>query len=246
MRDVCIITEDPSDRMVSLNPDHRNTSSPCFSNTIQDGQVKLPYCIMHTSKPLSDKGWAEQEMASLPNVKISIKLLESRMQQLLMSHNGILPLPSLPNCYEAEFKEQLEIVKNGVPLEHLVSCLSCIELRQDIGSVKFIVWIGKKDHEINYDENKCVSLPLANQLALFSRELVDLLKTAPHCQLSFNRFIPAYHHHFGRQCRVADYGFTKLIDLLEAHCPSNGRRQQARGHAIVLKCADLPRIYCEY
>lgn len=61
-----------------------------------------------------------------------------------------------------------------------------------------------------------MSPSLANQLALFSRELVDLLKTAPHCQLPFNRFIPAYHHHFGRQCRVADYGFTKLIDLLEA------------------------------
>lgn len=67
-----------------------------------------------------------------------------------------------------------------------------------------------------FSETKCVSPPLANQLALFSRELVDLLKTAPHCQLPFNRFIPAYHHHFGRQCRVADYGFTKLIDLLEA------------------------------
>ncbi|XP_025991355.1 meiosis regulator and mRNA stability factor 1 isoform X2 [Solenopsis invicta] len=216
MRDVCVITEDPSGRMVSLNPDHRNTPSPCFSNTIQDGQVKLPYCTMHTSKPLSDKGWAEQEMASLPNVKISLKLLESRVQQLLASHNGILPLPSLPNCYEAEFKEQLEIIENGVPLEHLVACLSCVELRQDIGSVKYIVWIGKKDHENNHDETKCVSPPLANQLALFSRELVDLLKTAPHCQLPFNRFIPAYHHHFGRQCRVADYGFTKLIDLLEA------------------------------
>ncbi|XP_011876526.1 PREDICTED: meiosis arrest female protein 1 homolog isoform X4 [Vollenhovia emeryi] len=220
MRDVCIIAEDPSGRMVSLNPDHRNTPSPCFSNTIQDGQVKLPYCTMHTSKPLSDKGWAEQEMASLPNVKIALKLLESRMQQLLASHNGILPLPSLPNCYEAEFKEQLEIIESGVPLEHLVSCLSCVELKQDTGSVKFIMWIGRKDHENNHDETKCVSPPLANQLALFSRELVDLLKTAPHCQLPFNRFIPAYHHHFGRQCRVADYGFTKLIDLLEALTPT--------------------------
>ncbi|TGZ52718.1 Limkain-b1 [Temnothorax longispinosus] len=216
MRDVCIITEDPSGRMVSLNPDHRNTPSPCFSNTMQDGQVKLPYCTMHTAKPLLDKGWAEQEMASLPNVKISLKLLESRVQQLLVSHNGILPLPSLPTCYEAEFKEQLEIIENGVPLEHLVSCLSCVELKQDTGSVKYIMWIGKKDHDNNHDETKCVSPPLATQLALFSRELVDLLKTAPHCQLSFNRFIPAYHHHFGRQCRVADYGFTKLIDLLEA------------------------------
>lgn len=31
-----------------------------------------------------------------------------------------------------------------------------------------------------------------------------------------NKFIPAYHHHFGRQCRVADYGYTKLVDLFEA------------------------------
>ena len=32
---------------------------------------------------------------------------------------------------------------------------------------------------------------------------------------NFNFFFPAYHHHFGRQCRVADYGFTKLIELFE-------------------------------
>jgi len=63
---------------------------------------------------------------------------------------------------------------------------------------------------------KSISPPLANNLALLSREMVDLLKTCPHCTMSFNRFIPAYHHHFGRQCRVADYGFTKLIDLLES------------------------------
>lgn len=48
------------------------------------------------------------------------------------------------------------------------------------------------------------------------REIVDLLKTTERCQMSWNRFIPAYHHHFGRQCRVADYGYTKLQDLFEA------------------------------
>lgn len=45
---------------------------------------------------------------------------------------------------------------------------------------------------------------------------MDLLKSQPYCLVQFNKFIPTYHHHFGRQCRVADYGFTKLIDLLEA------------------------------
>lgn len=90
--------------------------------------------------------------------------------------------------------------------------------------VKYLVWGPQnKEDNLKTDENnlnagslKCVSPPLATQLQLFSRELVDLLKTAPHCQLPFSRFIPAYHHHFGRQCRVADYGYTKLVDLFDA------------------------------
>lgn len=34
MKDVCNITEDPSGRMVSLNPDHRNTPSPILNTTL--------------------------------------------------------------------------------------------------------------------------------------------------------------------------------------------------------------------
>lgn len=33
MKDVCIVTEESGGRMVSLNPDHRNTPSPCFSGS---------------------------------------------------------------------------------------------------------------------------------------------------------------------------------------------------------------------
>lgn len=53
-------------------------------------------------------------------------------------------------------------------------------------------------------------------MSLLCRELVDLLKVAPQCRIPFSKFIPQYHHHFGRQCRVADYGYTRLIDLLES------------------------------
>ncbi len=53
-------------------------------------------------------------------------------------------------------------------------------------------------------------------MSLLCRELVDLLKMAPQSRIPFSKFIPAYHHHFGRQCRVADYGYTRLIDLLES------------------------------
>jgi len=50
----------------------------------------------------------------------------------------------------------------------------------------------------------------------FCLEVIDLLRQRDKCRMGFNKFIPSYHHHFGRQCRVADYGFTKLTDLFEA------------------------------
>jgi meiosis arrest female protein 1 len=34
MKDVCIITDDSNGRMVSLNPHHRNTPSPCLNTTL--------------------------------------------------------------------------------------------------------------------------------------------------------------------------------------------------------------------
>jgi len=217
MKDVCLISEDSTGRMVILNPDHRNTPSPVFP-TAQDGQpMELPYCILHSRKPGSDKGWAEQKMGVLPNVRIGLNAFAVRIHMVLQTHNGSLPLPSLPHCYEAQF-ETLAVDDTGVPLEHLVSCLPGIDIYQGVGCVKYLRWLKSKgnDDALLDDPLKCVSPPLATQLALFSRELVDLLKTSPHCQLPFSRFIPAYHHHFGRQCRVADYGFTKLIDLMEA------------------------------
>ncbi|XP_038077630.1 meiosis regulator and mRNA stability factor 1-like [Patiria miniata] len=50
----------------------------------------------------------------------------------------------------------------------------------------------------------------------FSREVVDLLSSQPRYRILFSKFIPTYHHHFGRQCRVGDYGFNKLLELFEA------------------------------
>ncbi|VDP92496.1 unnamed protein product [Echinostoma caproni] len=57
---------------------------------------------------------------------------------------------------------------------------------------------------------------LLDQLHQFSREVVDLLKHQPGCQILLSKFIPSYHHHFGKQCRVADYGYSKLHELIDA------------------------------
>lgn len=47
-------------------------------------------------------------------------------------------------------------------------------------------------------------------------QVLQLLRYAPQCSMDFSKFIPYYHHHFGKQCRVSDYGFSKLIELFEA------------------------------
>lgn len=47
-------------------------------------------------------------------------------------------------------------------------------------------------------------------------DVVDMLKHKPRFAIRVSKFIPTYHHHFGRQCKLGNYGFVKLVDLLEA------------------------------
>lgn len=49
-----------------------------------------------------------------------------------------------------------------------------------------------------------------------SKEVIELIKMCSKSTMMFSKFIPTYHNHFGKQCRVADYGCTKLIEMFEA------------------------------
>ena len=50
---------------------------------------------------------------------------------------------------------------------------------------------------------------------VFAKEVTELLKHSPNLAINFNKFIPAYHQHFGRQCRVSSFGLSKLAELFE-------------------------------
>lgn len=49
-----------------------------------------------------------------------------------------------------------------------------------------------------------------------TKEVIELIRMCPKSTMMFSKFIPTYHNHFGKQCRVADYGCTKLIEMFEA------------------------------
>lgn len=248
MKDVVMITEEQSGRMVQLHGFHHRSSNassmPSSSSLSSSGAptnslfMDSTTCPIHSSDQNGQvKGWAEKENGPpLPNVILGLSNLGPNLKNLLKSHGGSLPLATLKTCYEAEFQALVINNDDGVPLEHLVTCLPGISIQNSTSTgVKVLVSEVEDDiasltaqlrntlaTRFSGSTNSLNSLsaspapPLASQLALFSRELVDLLKTSPGCRMPFHKFIPMYHHFFGRQCRVADYGYTKLKDLFEA------------------------------
>lgn len=72
---------------------------------------------------------------------------------------------------------------------------------------------------------------------VFAREVADLLRHSPDFSISVNKFIPLYHQHFGRQCRVSHYGMAKLADLLEC-IPETAEVAEVGEERLVLLARD--------
>lgn len=225
MQDVCTITSDKNDeRFISLHPDLVNAVQN--NPLIDSSQHSVPYCVYHFKRE-QDKGWAELEIEPLPNVMLTIAQVESLIYKLLRMHKDDIPVASLMHCIEAEMKITLESNENGVPLECLITCIRGVQIANNSFGIKVVTWMEQETIACDASETSSVNGPTASNgrfagrmtvdpLAQISREVVELVKMSPNAIMKFNRFIPAYHNHFGKQCRVADYGYTRLIDLFEA------------------------------
>lgn len=224
MPDVCTITLDKNEeKYICLQPDVINTlqSNPL----VESSQHSVPYCIYHF-KQEKEKGWAEQEIEPLPNVMMSISQLQSLIYSLLKTHKDDIPVASILYCVENELQIKIVPNDNGVPLEHLLCCIRGVQITNNNFGIKVLTWL---DHELNStkdnDDASSVNLrympkgPNSDFLQQISREVVELIKMSSKSTMKFTRFIPAYHNHFGKQCRVADYGYTRLIELFEALAP---------------------------
>lgn len=52
--------------------------------------------------------------------------------------------------------------------------------------------------------------------SVFAGEVVELLRNEPQFGIQFRKFVRSYHYMFGSQCKLNDYGFLRLAELLEA------------------------------
>ncbi|XP_053673768.1 meiosis regulator and mRNA stability factor 1 [Anopheles nili] len=224
MQDVCTITLDKNDeKHISLQPALIDTLKN--SSLVEASQHSVPYCMYHF-KQEKEKGWAEQEVLPLPNVMMSINQLQSLVYSLLKSHKNDIPVASVLYCIESELQVKILPNDNGVPLEHLLCCIRGVQIANNSFGIKVLSWMdheqnSTKDNEDAWSTNlRYMPKGPSNEfLQQISREVVELIKMSPKSTMKFTRFIPAYHNHFGKQCRVADYGYTRLIELFEALAP---------------------------
>ncbi|KAL8579349.1 hypothetical protein ACOMHN_026714 [Nucella lapillus] len=219
MKDVVdIMDRGGAGRMVKLARGICPTPSPTpedFDDPFQEEALDQPVCLFHC--PEGSPQYAEaMSIGMLPNVRLKRKHFAAHVHSLLLSHNGVMPLMSFPTCYSAVFGIIPSSDENGVPMEHLISCVPGVEIIMSKKGVKVVHFQENKDPPGAEAICGRTSPMLSQQMALLSREIGDLLRQSRTCSIPASKFIPAYHHHFGRQCRVADYGYTKLAELFDA------------------------------
>uniref|UniRef100_A0A8U7NVV1 Meiosis regulator and mRNA stability factor 1 n=1 Tax=Corvus moneduloides TaxID=1196302 RepID=A0A8U7NVV1_CORMO len=233
LTDTVAIRDQGGGRLVCLLPSSQARQSPLGSSQSHDGssancspiifeelEYHEPVCKQHCL----NKDFVEHEFDPdsyrIPFVVLSLKTFAPQVHSLLQTHEGTVPLLSFPDCYMSEFND-LEMVpegQGGVPLEHLITCVPGVNIATAQNGIKVIKWIHNKPPPPTADPWLLRSKsPVGNpQLIQFSREVIDLLKSQPSCVIPVSKFIPTYHHHFAKQCRVSDYGYSKLMELLEA------------------------------
>ncbi|XP_039631256.1 meiosis regulator and mRNA stability factor 1 isoform X4 [Polypterus senegalus] len=232
LTDVVAVRDQGNTRLICLLPSSQARQSPLGSSLSHDGssancspvvfeelEYHEPICKQHSTMQNFSESDFDPDSYKIPFVVLSLKSFAAQVHSLLQSHEGTLPLLSFPDCYASEFSS-LSLVEEGegVSLEHLITCIPGINIVTAQNGIKVVKWIHNKPPPPNSDAwiHRCKS-PIGNpQLIQFSREVIDMMKNQPSCVIPISKFIPLYHYHFAKQCRVSDYGYSKLLELLEA------------------------------
>lgn len=136
MPDVCTISlNNNEEKVIELQPEFVLDQGVL---EVSD-QHSAPYCVHHF-KPNKNKGWAEIEIEPLPNVTMTIAQVKSIILPLLRVHQGDVPIASLLYCLEAELKVAIQPNDRGISLEHLVSCVPGVSIKNNDYGIKILAY----------------------------------------------------------------------------------------------------------
>jgi hypothetical protein len=148
--------------------------------------------------------------------RVQVRRFSNDLLKVLKSHSNSAHMSSSSKemfadefsaAYEKHFSRKFDIRDYGVCfLEDMLAELpDNVISRKEIDSRTFLQMPRVVQQS---DEKMC--------MARLTLDICDMLRQRPRFSIQFSKFIPNFHHHFGRQCKLSNYGFAKLIDLLEA------------------------------
>ncbi|MGH0118758.1 UNVERIFIED_CONTAM: hypothetical protein FKN15_062220 [Acipenser sinensis] len=234
LTDIVAVRDQGNRRLVCLLHSSQARQSPLGSSQSQDGlsatcspvvfeelEYHEPICKQHSTHHDFSESEFDPDSYKIPFILLPMKMFAAQVHGLLQTHEGTVPLLSFPECYASQFVhlKLVEEGEGGVPLEHLITCIPGINIVTAQNGVKVVQWIHNKPSPPNAADPwvQCCKNQVGNpQLIQFSREVVNLMKNQPCCIIPVSKFMATYHHHFAKQCRVSDYGYSQLLELLEA------------------------------
>lgn len=120
-------------------------------------------------------------------------------------------LSQLTDSYHMTFNKPFNVTDYGVcDLEDLLE-----GLRHNNSIVVSTTKQNESEVILSIQKRKQTNFEL-EKTSIFAGEVVDLLRNAPQYAVLFKKFVRSYHYFLGYQCRLSDYGFSKLTELLEA------------------------------
>ena len=141
--------------------------------------------------------------------RVQVRRFSNDLLKVLKSHAGAKQMfaDEYPAAYERHYARAFDIRDYGVCyLEDMLAELpDSVVCRKEIDGRTFI----HIPRIVQLEEERVCTRRLA-------ADIVDMLREKARFSIQFNKFIPNFHHHFGRQCKLSHYGFTKLVELLEA------------------------------
>lgn len=155
-------------------------------------------------------GDGENRLITLTH-RTQIRRFTSDLLRILRSHGSkSVLLSQLPKIFSQNQNKTFDITDYGVCeikdiLDGLVNS-NIVALSTPLDSDDIAIAMPKRKQ--TYSE--------LEKTSIFAEEIVELLRNSPQYSILFQKFVRSYHYHFGYQCRLSDYGFLKLADLMEA------------------------------
>lgn len=117
----------------------------------------------------------------------------------------------LPQAYLTTHNRVFDVTDFGVcQIDDLLDGLrssSCIMISRKRDDNNDICMYLQKRRQSNAEQEKT---------SIFAGEVVELLRNSPQYSIPFRKFVRSYHYYFGYQCKLSDYGFMRLAELLES------------------------------